>query len=113
MYPIGYTLIVHVSKTKEFDSWLKGLKDERAKSAILLRILRIQEKDLLGDFKRLAPNVYELRIHLKPGYRIYFTYRNNQLMLLIGGGTKRTQSRDIDKYKRIIKALNNDRNLNL
>ena len=102
-----------VSKTKEFDSWLKGLKDERAKSAILLRILRIQEKDLLGDFKRIEPNVYELRIHLKPGYRIYFTYRNNQLLLLIGGGTKRTQSRDIDKYKRIIKALNNDRNLNL
>jgi len=52
---------VKVSKTKEFDSWLKGLKDERAKSAILLRILRIQEKDLLGDFKRLASNVYELR----------------------------------------------------
>ena len=102
-----------VSKTKEFDSWLKGLKDERAKSAILLRILRIQEKDLVGDFKRLAPNVYGLRIHLKPGYRIYFTYRNNQLLLLIGGGTKRTQSRDIDKYKGIIKALNNDRNLNL
>jgi len=52
---------VQVSKTKEFDSWLKGLKEERAKSAILLRILRIQEKDLLGDFKRLASNVYELR----------------------------------------------------
>jgi len=103
---------VRVSKTKTFDKWLRGLKNNRAKAAVLFRVLRIQEKNLLGDFKRVGTDLYELRIHMSPGYRVYFTQKGKEIILLIGGGTKRTQQSDIEKAKKLLKQINNDGNHN-
>lgn len=99
---------MRVSKTKEFDKWLRKLKDPKAKAAILYRILRIQEKDLIGDFKRIDSSLLEIRIHLKGGYRVYFTMRGETIVLLLVGGIKSTQARDIKRAKRLLKTYGRD-----
>ena len=102
-----------VSKTKEFDKWLRGVKNSKAKAAILFRILRIQERGLLGDHKRIGGDLYELRIHLSPGYRVYFTANGKKLILLLVGGIKRTQKKDIERAYRLLNRLKDARNNNL
>lgn len=78
------------------DEWLRNLRDIQAKVAIIRRLNRL-EKGLFGDFKPLREGVFELRIDVGPGYRVYYTQTGKTVMLLLCGGAKRTQSADIDR----------------
>ena len=76
--------------------WFDGLKDRKSQAAIDARLLRLQRGNL-GDCKAIGAGVSELRVHLGPGYRIYLGQDGDTLVVLLCGGTKRSQRRDIDR----------------
>jgi putative addiction module killer protein len=78
--------------------WLERLKDKKAKARIDLR-LRSVELGNLGDTKSVGDGVCELRIHAGPGYRLYYGVRNKEVILLLCGGSKGSQRKDIAKAK--------------
>ena len=81
-------------KSDEFDAWLVGLKDHIGKAQIALRLDRAA-KGNFGDCEPVGAGVSEMRIHYGPGYRVYFTRRDSVVYLLLLGGDKSTQKRDI------------------
>jgi putative addiction module killer protein len=91
-----------VEKTETFDKWLRALKDEIGKAHILRRIQRIELEDFFGDCEKLEDcDLYELRIHYGPGYRVYFEMRgNNTIVFILRGGKKADQKRNIPKAKK-------------
>ena len=82
----------------EFTAWIGDLKDQAVRGAIVARIKRL-ERGLMGDVLPVGNGVSELRIHLGAGWRLYFTQRGTQLIVLLVGGSKRTQKRDIQRAK--------------
>ena len=82
----------------EFILWLDGLTDKRVRGAVLARLDRL-ELGLKGDVQPIGEGVSELRIHLGAGWRIYFTQHGTQLIVLLAGGSKRTQKKDINRAK--------------
>ncbi len=88
----------------EFESWFLRLKDRAARFRIQARIDRL-ELGNLGDFKSVGSGVFELRVDYGPGYRIYFARRGDELVILLCGGDKSSQSRDIEKAKRLAEGL--------
>jgi putative addiction module killer protein len=88
--------VIEIRKTETFERWLQGLRDVRAVARINARIRRIALGNP-GDVKPVREGVLELRIDSGPGYRIYFIQRGKELIILLAGGDKRTQSRDIEK----------------
>jgi putative addiction module killer protein len=94
-----------IEKTVEFDKWLKKLKDLRAKAKILFRIQKIEIDEHLGDCKPVGEGIHELRIDYAKGYRIYLKEREGKLILLLVGGEKSTQQKDIEKAKEIWKRI--------
>lgn len=80
--------------------WIQNLRDRRAKEIIATRLARI-EFGLFGDAKAVGDGVSELRIHYGPGYRIYFQVRGAEIILLLCGGDKGSQARDIQRAKEI------------
>ncbi len=93
-----------VLRTDEFDKWLSRLRDERAKARIAARI-RSAELGNLGDARPVGGGISEMRIDYGPGYRVYFKLRGKQLIILLIGGDKSTQARDIKKAKAIVASL--------
>lgn len=93
-----------VRQTDVFAQWLEELADTRAASRIAQRIIRLQS-GLLGDVKPVGEGVSELRIDYGPGYRLYFVQRGKILIVLLCGGDKRTQARDIRKAKALATDL--------
>ncbi len=91
-------------KTDIFDRWLAKLKDRSAKIKILARLDRIENGNF-GDYKQIDKNLFELRIFFGPGYRIYYTIRGNTIVILLTGGKKATQSKDIEKAKVLLNEL--------
>jgi len=87
-----------VEQSREFRSWIKGLRDRRAQERIAQRIARLSG-GLFGDAKPVGEGVMELRIDHGPGYRIYFTRRGPIVILLLCGGDKGSQKRDIARAK--------------
>ena len=79
----------------EFGSWLASLGDPRAKAAVLVRVSRLALGNF-GDCKPVGGGVLELRIDHGPGYRVYCARVGRQVVLLLGGGDKRRQARDIE-----------------
>lgn len=77
-----------------FDDWLDSLKDQRAVAQIQKRLIRV-ELGNLGDFKSVGEGVYELRIFYASGFRIYFGQQGSDIVILLCGGDKSTQSKDI------------------
>ena len=94
-----------IVRTAVFDSWLSTLKDVRAKALIINRI-RSAERGNFGDCEPVGAGVSEMRIHYGPGYRLYFTRIGEVICLLLCGGTKRRQKRDIAKAKNLVWLLN-------
>jgi putative addiction module killer protein len=90
-----------IEKTNEFDKWLRKLKDKKAKAKILIRIQRIEEHGNFGDCQPIGQGISELRIHYATGYRVYLKDQNGHLVLLLVGGDKTTQSKDIEKAKEL------------
>lgn len=80
--------------SKRFRDWLARVSDSRSKARILARI-RSAEAGNFGDCKALEKGLFELRVHYGPGFRIYYARRGEDIFLLLAGGTKSTQSRDI------------------
>jgi putative addiction module killer protein len=87
--------MTEVRETAIFRRWLDRLKDREAQRRIAVRIRRLAEGNP-GDVRGLGSSVSELRIDYGPGYRVYFTRRSNVLILLLAGGDKKTQQRDIE-----------------
>ncbi len=90
--------------TAEFSDWLEGLKDRIAQDGISARLARI-EIGGFGDHASVGDGVSELRLHYGPGYRAYYTVRGRVVVLMLIGGTKRTQGRDIERAKRMAKEV--------
>ena len=88
-----------IEKTDVFDKWLIKLKDHRAKAKILFRIQRIEEQGNFGDCEPVGQGISELRIHYAKGYRVYLKEYNGRVVILLNGGTKSSQQKDIDKAK--------------
>jgi putative addiction module killer protein len=86
--------VPEVRQTETFARWLARLRDQRARARIQVRIDRLQLGDP-GDVKALGGGISEMRIDYGPGYRIYFTQRGAALVILLAGGDKHTQERDI------------------
>lgn len=93
-----------VVTTIEFDQWLDGLRDPLAQARIATRIVRI-ESGLLGDWKPVGSAVSELRIDHGPGYRMYFTIREREIVILLCGSDKRDQDRAIKQAKALSKSI--------
>jgi putative addiction module killer protein len=84
-FPMKYS----IEKTFLFDKWLSKLKDRAAKTAILMRIMRAENGNF-GDIKSVGTPIQKMRIFVSKGYRIYFTVRNNKIIILLNGGHKGT-----------------------
>ena len=94
-----------IEKTSEFDKWLRKLKDLRAKAKILFRIQKIETDEHFGDCKPICDGIHELRINYAKGYRVYFIKKDGKMIILLIGGNKSNQQRDIEKAKEILKKL--------
>src|SRR5436190_16670413 len=92
--------MLDVRETEEFSEWLCALRDSRAKAKILIRIDRLAGGNP-GDVAAVGKGVSELRINYGPGYRVYYIQRGTRYILLLAGGDKSTQDRDISKAKRL------------
>lgn len=93
---------MEIKQTSVFEKWEARLKDKRVRTIIAARVMRLSQ-GLPGDVEPVGGGVSELRIHYGPGYRVYFQQRGNTLVLLLCGGSKSTQSRDIDMAKKLAK----------
>lgn len=93
-----------VRQTEEFQEWLDGLKDLKTQLRIVAR-LRLAEAGNLGDWKPVGGDISEMRIAFGPGYRLYFTKRQNILIVMLAGGDKSTQARDIKRAQKILQQL--------
>jgi putative addiction module killer protein len=95
MYLLGYNIsIIEVRQTDKYSEWFANLRDRRARARINARIRRLSLGNP-GDVKPVGEGVSELRIDYGPGYRVYFTQRGRKVVILLAGGDKRTQERDI------------------
>ena len=92
--------MLEVRRTEEFSDWLGALRDGRAKGKIVARIDRLAAGNP-GDVRPVGEGVSELRIDYGPGYRVYYVQRGNRYILLLAGGDKSTQDRDIAEAKRL------------
>jgi putative addiction module killer protein len=86
--------MAEIKATEEYSAWIAGLRDKRALVKISVRVSRVAN-GLLGDVKPVGEGVSELRIDYGPGYRVYFIQRGDVLIVLLAGGTKKTQAKDI------------------
>lgn len=93
-----------VCLTNEFQAWLDALRDQKAQVRIAAR-LRLAEAGNLGDWKSVGGEVSEMRVNFGPGYRLYFTRRGSLLVIMLAGGDKSSQTRDIKRAHRILKDL--------
>ena len=96
--------MIEIKQTETYYKWEHKLKDQRAKAAIAARVFRLAN-GLLGDVSPVGQGISELRIHYGPGYRIYFKQNGNEIVILLCGGDKSTQSKDIETAKKLAKEL--------
>ena len=92
----------------EFTAWLDRLKDNKVRGAVTERIKRLSF-GLLGDFKAVGDGVMELRIDVGAGWRLYYTQHGAQIIVLLAGGSKRTQKRDIQWAKSLAALLKSEK----
>lgn len=96
--------MVEIRKTDLFAKWLDNLRDIQAKARVLVRIERLASGNA-GDVKPVGEGVSEMRIDYGPGYRVYFTKRGSELIILLAGGDKSSQSGDIKTALRLARNL--------
>ena len=96
--------MIEIRQTKAFADWMTRLRDHRAKAKIAVRIDRLASGNP-GDVKPIGQGISELRVDYGPGYRIYFLRRNKAVILLLCGGDKKTQNKDIRTAKEIVSSL--------
>lgn len=96
--------MIEVRQTPAYAEWFARLRDLRAKARIDMRIRRVSLGNF-GDAKPVGEGVSELRVDYGPGYRVYFARRGEALVILLCGGDKATQGRDIERAKAMVKEL--------
>jgi putative addiction module killer protein len=110
MYPSGYNKVMEIEielyKTASshcpFDDWFESLRELNTRAKILTRLDRLKLGNF-GDCKTLGDGIAELRVHHGPGIRIYYSKIGNKIVLLLCGGDKGSQSKDINKAKEYFK----------
>lgn len=94
--------MITIKETETYRKWERKLKDPRAKATIAARVFRLAN-GLPGDVAPVGEGVSELRIHYGPGYRVYFRQQGDEIILLLCGGNKSTQNKDIELAKQLAK----------
>jgi putative addiction module killer protein len=109
MSTIEYTILIYQTERGKvpFSQWLEGIKDKKVKASIDLRVKRLS-LGLFGDCKSCGNDIYELRIHLGAGYRVYYGLDGETVVVLLTGGDKSTQSKDIQKAKKYFSNYRSD-----
>lgn len=92
--------MIELKQTETFRKWRTQLRDQRARAAIASRLDRLTQGHA-GDAEPVGEGISELRIHYGPGYRVYFQRRGNTIIVLLCGGDKSTQAKDIKAAKRL------------
>lgn len=93
-------------ETEQFRNWLDGLRDRKARLRIDDRLRRLANGNV-GDTKSIGEGVQELRLHFGAGYRVYYMWRDGVLIILLCGGDKSSQTRDIKRAKQLAKEADN------
>ena len=93
--------------TGEFDKWFTGLKDASVKVRVLARLDRVENGNF-GDFKAIGSGLFELRLFFGPGYRICYTIQDGTVVLLLAGGDKATQTKNIKAALRLLNEMEHD-----
>jgi len=96
---------ISILQTEDFRDWLTGLRDRKTRIRIDDRLKRLASGNA-GDTKPVGNGVQELRLQFGPGYRIYYIWQDGVLIILLNGGDKSTQARDIAKAKQLAKEAN-------
>ena len=96
--------MIEVRQTETFRDWFRDLRDRQARARVQVRIDRLSLGNP-GDVRSVGQGVSELRIDYGPGYRVYFVQRRRELIILLAGGDKRTQARDIKTALRLARNL--------
>ena len=96
--------MVAIRKTEVYARWLDGLRDIQARARVLARIERLAAGNA-GDVRPVGEGVSEMRIDYGPGYRVYYTKRGREVVVLLAGGVKRTQATDIKTALRLARNL--------
>jgi putative addiction module killer protein len=96
--------VTEIRKTDVFARWIDGLRDLRARARIQARIERLAMGNP-GDVRPVGEGVSELRLDYGPGYRVYYKKRGRRLIILLAGGDKSTQARDIKAALRLARGL--------
>lgn len=96
--------MIEIRQTEAYSSWFDHLRDRMAKTRILIRIRRVSLGNL-GDVKPVGEGVSELRVDYGAGYRVYFIQRGKTLVVLLAGGDKRTQPKDIQRAIALSKTV--------
>lgn len=96
--------VIEIRETQVFSAWLASLRDARARTRVQARILRLRQGNP-GDVKPVGEGVSELRIDYGPGYRVYYVKRSALLVILLAGGAKPTQDKDIKTALKLARML--------
>jgi len=102
-------VFVRIVRTAEYRKWFDGLRDRQARARIGNHITKIRLAGrLIGDCKPVSSQVTEMRFHFGPGYRVYVTQNGNELLLLLAGGDKSSQQRDIRRAQQLADEWRNE-----
>jgi putative addiction module killer protein len=96
--------VIEVRQTEAFREWLRNLRDDKAVARVIVRMRRLEQGNP-GDVKPLGAGVLEMRIDYGPGYRVYYVQRGSVVVVLLYGGDKRTQARDVKRAKALAEEL--------
>lgn len=96
--------MLQIRKTDVYAEWIDNLRDLQGRARILVRVERLSSGDP-GDVKAISGGVSELRVHFGPGYRVYFSQRGDDIVILLAGGDKSAQPRDIQTDLQLAKNL--------
>jgi putative addiction module killer protein len=99
--------MIDIKTTPEFDAWLKSLRDGAGQRRLLARLRKVS-MGLMGDVQPVGAGVMEMREHFGPGWRMYYVQHGTVLVVMLGGGDKSTQSRDITKALQLAQQLEFD-----
>lgn len=95
---------MEIRRTAVFDDWFNGLKDRQVRNRIFARLHRLASGNP-GDHAGVGEGVMELRLHFGPGYRVYYVQRGDAVIIVLGGGDKSTQAKDIEKAKALAREV--------
>ena len=96
--------MIELRETEAFSTWLRGVRDDVSRAIIVRRIARLSGGNF-GDVKPIGEGCSELRIDYGPGFRVYLMRRGTEVVVLLGGGDKRSQKRDIERAKALAREV--------